>query len=95
METLRGGREQVGPVVPDLVDAVTEAHEALAVFELLAQVGLGPVCLLDLEDHIERRTERPPCSGPLSAPTAPTTAETMSDRVETITLAAKVEAFMP
>jgi hypothetical protein len=31
----------------------------------------------------------------LSAPTAPTTPETKSDRVETITRAAKVEAFMP
>ena len=37
----------------------------------------------------------PPCSGPLSAPTAPATAETRSDRVEMMILAAKVEAFMP
>ena len=37
----------------------------------------------------------PPCSGPLSAPTAPVTALTMSERVDAITRAAKVEAFMP
>ena len=37
----------------------------------------------------------PPCSGPFSAPMAPTTAEQMSDCVLTITRAAKVEAFMP
>ncbi len=37
----------------------------------------------------------PPCSGPLSAPIAPVTALTVSDRVLAITRAAKVDAFMP
>ena len=37
----------------------------------------------------------PPCSGPLSAPSAPTTAETASEPVEAMTRAVKVEAFIP
>ncbi len=37
----------------------------------------------------------PPCSGPFSAPIAPVTAETISDAVEAITRAVKVEAFIP
>ncbi len=37
----------------------------------------------------------PPCNGPLSAPTAPVIAEMTSERVETMTLTAKVEALRP
>ena len=37
----------------------------------------------------------PPCSGPLSAPVAPETALAMSERVEVMTRAAKVEALKP
>jgi len=37
----------------------------------------------------------PPCSGPLSAPIAPVTALTMSERVLAMTRPANVEAFMP
>ena len=37
----------------------------------------------------------PPWSGPLSAPIAPVTALTMSERVLAITRAVKVDAFMP
>ena len=37
----------------------------------------------------------PPCSGPLSAPIAPVTALTMSERVLAMTRAVNVEAFMP
>ena len=37
----------------------------------------------------------PPCSGPLSAPTAPAMAEITSDRVDTMTRAANVDAFRP
>ena len=37
----------------------------------------------------------PPCSGPFKAPIAPATADAMSDRVEVITLAVKVEALKP
>ena len=36
----------------------------------------------------------PPCSGPLSAPIAPVIAECMSESVEAITRAVKVEAFI-
>ena len=36
----------------------------------------------------------PPCSGPLSAPIAPVMAECMSDSVEAITRAVKVDAFI-
>ena len=37
----------------------------------------------------------PPCNGPFSAPSAPTTAETRSDPVDVITLAVNVDAFSP
>ncbi len=37
----------------------------------------------------------PPCSGPFSAQTPATTAETMSEPVEATTRAASVDAFMP
>jgi hypothetical protein len=37
----------------------------------------------------------PPCRGPFRAPTAPTTAETRSERVEAMTRAVKVDAFIP
>jgi hypothetical protein len=37
----------------------------------------------------------PPCRGPLSAPIAATTAETLSEPVDATTRAAKVDAFIP
>ena len=37
----------------------------------------------------------PPCSGPLSAPIAPVTADTKSEPVDTITRAANVDALKP
>ena len=37
----------------------------------------------------------PPCNGPLSAPTAPVTAETKSAPVDTITRAVNVDALSP
>ena len=37
----------------------------------------------------------PPCSGPFNAPTAPVIEEMTSDRVDTMTRAAKVDALRP
>ena len=91
-----GGRgEHVGARIADLVDAVAESHQLVAALDLPAQERLGARRLADLEHHVERRPGAPPCSGPFSAPRAPTTAETRSEPVDVITRAVNVEALRP
>ena len=88
-------REDVGSRIAHLVDAMAEAHQLLAGLDLPAQDSLGPRCVPDLEHHVERRPGAPPCSGPLSAPIAPTTADTRSDPVDVMTRAVNVDALRP
>ena len=74
---------------------MAEAHEALAARELLAQHGFGARAAPISNTMSSAGPGAPPCSGPLSAPTAPVTAETKSEPVDVMTRAVNVEAFRP
>ena len=77
------------------VDAVAEAHEPLAVVEGLADPASAcsgePIWL----SWSTTSDGAPPWSGPFIAPIAPATADAMSERVEVMTRAVKVEALKP
>jgi hypothetical protein len=76
---------------------VAEAHEALAPRDLLAQHALGALGrAVPISNTMSSAGPgAPPCSGPLSAPTAPAIADTKSEPVEVMTRAVNVEAFKP
>jgi len=57
-------------------------------------VILGLVRAADLQQHAHHAFVAPLCKGPFRAPRAEVMAECMSDRVEAVTRAQKVEALM-
>ncbi len=94
-ELLGGAAQHARPRVLGAVDAVAEAHEALAAVEGILDPLVGVTGSLDLVEHLQHAEGAPPWSGPLSAPTAPDRAAAASAPVEVITRAVNVDAFMP
>ena len=88
--------QHAGPRVLGAVDAVAEAHQALAAVEQLLDLALGVALLLDAVEHRAAPARaRRRAAGPTGRPTPADSAAATSAPVEVITRAVKVEAFMP